>query len=145
MAKRICLNCASYRHGETVCTGHEYVGGCVCVPTVDRTEPHCVKDQEAFARWWEENKDRTDDNVLESPSCFELAEGLKGLDSLTKLAREIASDLKCGTADQTNAEDDMGGGQEGVQEGCCKKGVMTREMCEELCTMMDTSDGKGEE
>ena len=100
MAKKICLNCSGYRHGETVCTGYEQAGGGVCVPVVDEIGPHCVKNQEAFARWWEENKDRTDDNVLESPSCFELAEGLKNLDNLTKIARAIVSDLKGKTIGQ---------------------------------------------
>jgi hypothetical protein len=90
------MDCQHFHHSETVTDGwdEEEIGKCLFrTPKYKEVPKHCDKDNEKFLKWWEENKDKPSEDVEAPEECFELADGLKPLEEMIVLAKDILKSL----------------------------------------------------
>ena len=90
------MDCQHFHHSETVSDGwdEEKIDGISFkTPKYKEVPIHCDKDNEKFLKWWEENKDKPSKDVEAPEDCFELADGLKPLEEMIALAKDILKTL----------------------------------------------------
>lgn len=84
------MDCQYYKHEKEVFDGYtKECDGMVLVPKSKTIEHHCVKHPKVFKKWWEENKNKTRDNINEVPKCFLLHESQRPLKEMIDLMNDI--------------------------------------------------------